>query len=152
MKKILLLTSLLFVIPCIAQPQTDSNEGLDIYTAVYKQQQDLLKIQNILLEALLKVPFDKRVYVYPALFESQYIAKKIVTHPQIAIWKGKKPTQIAPQMQEYAKENLEFMPAKLYPLLDPDAWPKMPQKEDWRNIQKMIPEILANPNQTQNIP
>ena len=107
-----------------------------------------VKIQDDLLKSLLKIPFEKRVYVYPALFESNTIPKKIVTHPQIIVWKGKKPTKIAPQMQEFAKEHLDYMPAKFYPLLDPDAWPKRPNKEDWHSVGEMLDGIIVAPTQS----
>ena len=93
------------------------------------------------------MPFEKRVYIYPALFESHNMPKKIVTHPQILVWKGKKPTQIAPQMQEFAKQYLDTMPAKFYPLLDPDGWPKQNKEGDWHRITTLIPDTLATPNE-----
>ncbi len=152
MKKLIFCLSLMWILPSTAEPQTTSpaeeEKTYDLALAVYKQQLDLLEIQNNLLHALLQVPFDKRVYVYPALFESKHIAKKIVTHPQIAVWKGKKPTRIAPQMQEFAKKHLDYMPAMFYPFLDPDGWPKETKEGDWHNVAQMLPNVLSTPNNT----
>ncbi len=148
MRKLFFVLSLCFITPVWAQVQTPKEEMVDLMFENYKNRLDLLKMQDQLLQSLLNIPFDKRVYVYPALFESREIPKKIVTHPQIIIWKGKKPTKIAPQLQEYAKEHLDYMPAMFYPLLDPDAWPKRPNKEDWHNIGSMLQGTIVNPSET----
>ena len=108
MKKIvILLCTIMFILPVNAQKNTQKQEVVeyDLLERSYQQRVDLLKSNDELLNALLKIPFEKRVYVYPALFESHHIPKKIVTHPQILPWKGKKPTRIAPQLQEFAKNN-----------------------------------------------
>ena len=145
MKKLLyLIFALLITVPSWAQENTP--EEYDLLQRSYQQRLDVLKIQDDLLQALLKVPFEKRVYIYPALFESRNISKKIVTHPQIIIWKGKKPTRIAPQMQDFAKEHLDYMPAKFYPLLDPDGWPKQSKEGDWHNVGTMLKDVLVTPN------
>lgn len=145
MKKLLyLILALLMTLPSLAQE--NAPEEYDLLQRSYQQRLDVLKIQDDLLQALLKVPFEKRVYIYPALFESRNISKKIVTHPQIIIWKGKKPTRIAPQMQDFAKEHLDYMPAKFYPLLDPDGWPKQNKEGDWHNVSTMLKDVLVTPN------
>lgn len=148
MKTLLFILTLCVITPALAETQETKEEMVDLMFINYKNRLDLLQLQDQLLQSLLNIPFDKRVYVYPALFESHNIPKKIVTHPQILVWKGKKPTRIAPQLQEYAKEHLEFMPAKFYPLLDPDAWPKRPNKEDWHNVTNILGDVIVNPAQT----
>lgn len=146
MKKIFYLSiALLSALPCFAQ-KANTEEEYDLLQRSYQQRLDVLKIQDDLLQALLKIPFEKRVYVYPALFESRNILKKITTHPQIAIWKGKKPTKIAPQMQEFAQKHLDFMPAKFYPLLDPDGWPKQNKEGDWHSVGDMLKDVVVTPN------
>ena len=142
MKKILLLAAALMPTILFAQEQM---ETVDLLEENYKNQLQVLEIQDNLLKALLQVPFVKRVYIYPALFESHNISKKIVTHPQIAIWKGKKPTKIAPQMQKFANEYLDDMPAKFYPLLDPDIWPKQPKENDWHRVGAMLQDTIVTP-------
>lgn len=146
MKKLYLLIALLIIVPVHAQ-EAPKEKTYNLLQRSYQQRVDLLKIQDGILSALLKVPFEKRVYIYPALFESQNMPKKIVTHPQILVWKGKKPTQIAPQMQEFAKQYLDTMPAKFYPLLDPDGWPKQNKEGDWHRVTTLIPDTLATPNE-----
>lgn len=145
MKKLLLsLLFLLFTMPGWAQ---DLKEGqYDLLQRAYEQRLKVLKIEDALLQTLLKIPFEKRVYVYPALFESDVISKKITTHPQILMWKGKKPTKIAPQMQEFANKHLDYMPAKFYPLLDPDGWPKQNKEDDWHNVNNMLKDVVVTPN------
>lgn len=139
-----LLIILLLASQAIAQE--NQTKKVDLLQKRYQKHLEMVQMQDNLLETLLKVPFEKRVYIYPALFEAHNVSKKIVTHPQIAIWKGKKPTKIAPQMQEYAKENLEYMPAKFYPLLDPDAWPTQPKEGDWHNVSNLLGSDLVSPN------
>ena len=148
MKTLLILSAILLAIPTFAQEQPKENDAemVDLMFVNYKNRLDVLKAQDNLLKSLLNIPFDKRVYVYPALFESHNIPKKIVTHPQIIIWKGKKPTKIAPQMQKFAQEHLDYMPAKFYPLLDPDAWPKVPKESDWQSVGELLGDTIVTPN------
>ena len=143
MKKLIFVLCLCFISSAFAQ---EKEETYDLLQRSYQQRVDLLKIQDNLLKALLNVPFEKRVYIYPALFESKNMPKKIVTHPQIIVWKGKKPTKIAPQMQEFAKEHLNYMPAKFYPLLDPDGWPKQNKENDWHNVGDLLSDTIITPN------
>ena len=135
---------LILALPCSAQ---EAQGEYDLLERVYQQHLEMLKIDDALLQTLLKVPFEKRVYVYPALFESDLVSKKITTHPQILKWKGKKPTKIAPQMQEFAKKHLDYMPAKFYPLLDPDGWPKQNKENDWHNVGSMLKDVVVTPNE-----
>ena len=139
-----------FITICLwTAPVSAAKEKRDLLQENYYNRVKLYKIHDALLQALLKVPFEKRVYVYPALFESDDMPKKITTHPQILPWKGKKPTKIAPQLQEYAKEHLDYMPAKFYPILDPDGWPNEDKESDWHHVTQMIPDALASPSKTQ---
>ena len=140
-----LLIILLLASQAFAQEATEKK--VNLLQKSYQKRLELVKMQDQLLETLLKIPFEKRVYIYPALFEAKDVSKKIVTHPQIIVWKGKKPTQIAPQMQEYARENLEYMPAKFYPILDPDAWPKETSEDDWHNVGNLLGDDLVTPNE-----
>ena len=143
MKKIIFLLTIFVSLNTFAQTKT---ETFDLLERNYAHQLEVLKIQDDLLKSLLQIPFDKRVYVYPALFESNLTPKKIMTHPQIIIWKGKKPTKIAPQMQEFAKEHLDYMPAKFYPLLDPDVWPTQPKENDWHHVGHLLKDTIVTPD------
>ena len=139
MKKWLLFITLICAIPVFAQ--TKNPEKANLLALAHKSRVELVQIQDKLLEQILKIPFEKRAYIYPALFEEETMPKKVLTHPQIAIWKGKKPTKIAPQMQEYANKHLDTMAAKFYPVLDPDGW-QTPQKESaWKDLQQMAPGL-----------
>ena len=141
--KILLTIAIMIVlsVPTFAQEA----EKVDLRFESYKYRKDLIQLDDNILSALLKVPFEKRVYVYPALFESEDTSRKITTHPQIAMWKGKKPTKIAPRMQKFAQEYLDTMPAKFYPYLDPDNWPEDPKTDDWHNVASMLPKTIVRP-------
>lgn len=76
------------------------------------------------LNMLLSIPFEQRQYIFPALFEENDLPKKIRLHPEIAVWEGKRPTRIAPQMQAFADEYLADLNPRLYPYISPDAFPE----------------------------
>jgi hypothetical protein len=78
--------------------------------------------QEDLLASMLAVPFEKRPYVFPMLHDSVFITKKVKTHPEIAAWRGKIPTQIPPFLQNWAKDNLAYLPSSYYIMIDPAGW------------------------------
>lgn len=81
---------------------------------------------DITLNMLLAIPFEQRQYVFPAIMESQALSKKITSHPEIAIFKGKTPTKIPPRLREFATEHLAYLPARYYVFLDPALWKEKP--------------------------
>ncbi len=81
---------------------------------------------DVFLNMLLSVPFEKRQYVFPQLHENIGMPNKILTHPEISVWKGKVPTDIPTNLKEFAKEHLAYLPTTHYILLDPDHWREMP--------------------------
>ena len=70
----------------------------------------------------LQTPYEKRQYVFPLIHAAPFISHKIKTHPEIIIWKNKKPTNIAPQLKEFAEKHLNNLSPNLYMFLDPDFW------------------------------
>ncbi len=80
------------------------------------------KKMDAFLAQLLKTPFHQRQYVFPAIFESPFIPQKIRTHPEIAVWKGAVPTDIAPQLSEFSKQYLYDLNPRLYIFLSPDLY------------------------------
>ena len=84
---------------------------------------------DVLLNVLLAVPVEKRQYVYPALHENKGMPKKILSHPQIAPFKGTKPTELPLYLQEYAKEYLAYLPSAYYIYLDPDLWQEIQNEQ-----------------------
>lgn len=74
---------------------------------------------DMYLDYLLKTPFDQRQYIFPALFDIPNMPKKIRTHPDIAIWKGKLPTKIDPVKQAFADKYLKDMNPAFYIYLAP---------------------------------
>ncbi|MBR4926940.1 MAG: hypothetical protein IKY98_01295 [Alphaproteobacteria bacterium] len=81
---------------------------------------------DVFLNMLLSVPFEKRQYVFPQLHENIGMPNKILTHPEISVWKGKVPTTIPANLKEFAKEHLAYLPTTYYILLDPDQWQEIP--------------------------
>ena len=109
------------------------------------------KKQDDTLHMLLTLPFEQRQYVFPAIFESNLIPQKIRTHPEIAIWKGKMPTDIAPEMQDFAQKYLADLNPRLYMFLAPKSLPfQQPDSAlngniNWQSmLRKMKP--LPTPN------
>ncbi len=92
------------------------------------------------LASLLKIPFQQRQYVFPAIFESPFIPKKVRTHPEVVIWKGAVPTNIAPQLSDFSKKYLYDLNPRLYILLSPDAY-KIPDQENNLNNLKLSEKV-----------
>lgn len=150
MKK-LIFFALLISSVASAEPTTTKTEKQNLLEMSRQSRVELVKIQDKMLEQLLKIPFEKRQYIFPALFEEDLIPKKILTHPQIVIWKGKKPTRIAPQMKEYADKYLNTMSAKFYPVLDPDGWPTVEKEGEWQDLQRTLPTVWSVDLPVQNL-
>ena len=109
------------------------------------ENKNLYFYDDYLLQNLLKIPYDKRQYFFPFIHEETLISHKIKSHPQIIVWKGKKPTVIAPVMQEFAKKHLDDLPAVFYYFLDPDYW-ETPQPTE---KSFMLHSVFTNTPQTQ---
>lgn len=90
------------------------------------QQNPIAAEEDLILNNLLSIPFEKRQYVFPEIAGSRGLSKKITSHPEIAIWKGKLPTTLPPQLRAFAAENLLYLPPKYYVFLDPDLWQERP--------------------------
>ena len=103
---------------------TDKGETvpLEVLDQADIQQNDVQAQIDIVLQQLLSIPFEQRQYIFPALFDTPSIPKKIRTHPEIAVWEGKLPTRIAPQAQAYAEKYLQNMNPKMYIYLAPEAY------------------------------
>ncbi len=100
------------------------------------------RVDNI-LQSLLTIPYEKRQYYFPYLHEEAIMPHKIKSHPQIIVWKGKKPTVIAPHLQEYAKKYLDDLPAIFYHFLDPDFY------EQPQSVENTVKPDLLNINTPQ---
>lgn len=84
---------------------------------------------DLLLKTLLAVPQEKRQYVFPFIHTEMMISHKVKSHPEIIIWKNKKPTVIAPHLKNFAQKHLEHLHPRFYSFLDPDFWSKEPSKD-----------------------
>lgn len=101
-------------------------------------------MEDQVLANLLTIPYEKRQYYFPYIHEETYLPHKIKSHPQIIVWKGKKPTVIAPLMQKFAEEYLDDLPAAFYYFMDPDYW-VTPQPTE----KIYIPNLILSGNKTQ---
>ncbi len=118
-------------------PKEKMDELAEIITANYNPASD-----EDIIEMILQLPFEYRQYVAPALHESEYISQKVRTHPDIIIWRGKKPTRIAPQLQEWAKEHLDYLPANFYPALMPEMWPNPNLEAQPKSQQQNVAQLM----------
>lgn len=115
-RKILILSVLLFASSGFAE--------VELSPTIQRARQyraELVQKQDEMLELLLQVPFEQRQYIFPLLSAKQSVPKKIKTHPEVLVWKGKKPTRIADRFKD-DKELIEYLPEQFYNFLSPDMW------------------------------
>lgn len=74
---------------------------------------------DLVLNQLLSLPPELRPYIFPAVMDIAQVPKKIRTHPEIAIWEGKKPTVIDPKYQAFADKYLDDLNPNMYIFLMP---------------------------------
>ena len=74
---------------------------------------------DLVLNQLLSLPPELRPYIFPAVMDIARVPKKIRTHPEIAIWEGKKPTVIDPKYQAFADKYLDDLNPNMYIYLMP---------------------------------
>ena len=111
---------------------------------------ELVQKQDELLELLLQIPFEQRQYVFPLLSASQSVPKKIKTHPDVLLWKGKKPTRIADRFKD-DQELIEYLPEQFYYLLAPEMWPSKEQENAEQNPNQILKNLLRNQSNTESV-
>lgn len=126
MKKTLFLTSLFSLITAFTafaqMPKIPQDANARLIQEIYDNNKDYFNSADYILDGLLKIPEEKRQYYYPMVYEFYMIPHKITSHPEIIIYKNRKPTVIAPQLAKVVEEHLDALPAMFYPILDPDRW------------------------------
>ena len=128
----LVLVSFCFINPAVCQ-----EKGTGDY--IKTKRQEFIQHQDELLDFLLQIPFEQRQYIFPMLSEKKSVPKKIKTHPDILVWKGKRPTRIAKRFQN-DPELLEFLPAQFYYFLAPEMWPN----EDGEAFEENPNQLFVN--------
>ena len=101
----------------------------------------LVQRQDELLELLLQIPFEQRQYIFPMLSAEQTMPKKIRTHPEVALWKGKKPTRIAKRFQN-DNELINDLPEQFYYFLAPEVWPDIEQQKAETDPHKILQNMI----------
>ena len=137
--------SLFLILICLGFLNTVFAQEINTKKNAKTYRQELVQHQDELLEFLLQIPFEQRQYIFPMVSENKSVSKKIKTHPDVLVWKGKRPTRIAKRFQN-DPELLEFLPAQFYYFLAPEMWPDESDKS-----------LEQNPNQlfinfTQSMP
>ena len=98
------------------------------------------KLEDEIYRLLVNAPKYIYQYIGPFIHEMPYVSERILNIPGIKETKGKFPTRIAPQMQEYAKKYGKHMSTHLYIYLMPEAWasPKR-EKAVFKGYDTIIP-------------
>ncbi len=81
-------------------------------------------------------------YIGPYLHSLPHMSDRILNMPGIKETKGKFPTRIAPQMQDYAKKYGKYMSKYMYILLMPEAW-GMIEREEPNGSKSFVSEITV---------
>ncbi|MBQ7412980.1 MAG: hypothetical protein IJV07_01735 [Alphaproteobacteria bacterium] len=139
------------------------SQGMEIPREVIKtadrEKNPLMNQIDIVLNQLLTMPTELRPYVFPGLFDIPGVPKKIRTHPDIAVWEGKMPTDIPPAVRAYADEYLKDMNPQMYIYLIPGLYhQEMPGRDlpvheagigSGQAIDKvgLLPKIVGNPDE-----
>ena len=111
MKKLLCLSVLFFAGAVVAQTELSP-----VIQQARQYRLELVQKQDELLQLLLQVPFEQRQYIFPLLSAQKSVPKKIKTHPEVLVWKGKKPTRIADRFKN-DEELLQYLPEQFYNFL-----------------------------------
>lgn len=145
MKKIIFL-----ILACYSFSGTAwGQEKEDVGIRAKRFRQELVQHQDEMLEFLLQIPFEQRQYIFPMLSEKKTIPKKIKTHPDVLVWKGKRPTRIAKRFQN-DPELLEFLPAQFYYFLAPEMWPDDDNKSLEGNPNQLFINFMKNAHSAEN--
>lgn len=116
--------------------ETSYPGGVDGLVKSHKQiEEDIFR----LLKTLPPVAYQ---YIGPYLHSLPHMSERVLNMPGIKETKGKFPTRIAPQMQEYAKKYGKYMSKYLYILLMPEAW-GMIEREDANGSKSFVSEIVV---------
>lgn len=109
---------------------------------------ELVKKQDELLDFLLQIPFEQRQYIFPLFAAKQSVPKKIKTHPEILVWKGKRPTRIADRFKD-DKELIEYLPEQFYYFLAPEMWSSEEKNVLENNPNHLLQNIIKSQSNTQ---
>ena len=97
------------------------------------------KLEDDIYRLILMLPKYVYQYIGPFINEMPYVSDRILNIPGIKETKGKFPTRIAPQMQEYAKKYGKYMSTHLYIYLMPEAWATTTrEKSTFKGYNKII--------------
>ena len=97
------------------------------------------KLEDDIYRLILMLPKYAYQYIGPFIHEMPYVSDRILNIPGIKETKGKFPTRIAPQMQEYAKKYGKYMSTHLYIYLMPEAWAFTErEKETFKGYTKIV--------------
>ena len=127
------------------------NAALPATQEARKHRAELVKKQDELLELLLQVPFEQRQYIFPLFAAKQSVPKKIKTHPEILVWKGKRPTRIADRFKD-DEELIQYLPEQFYYFLAPEMWGPKGENIMEGNPNQILQNMMTNQANANNIP
>lgn len=141
-------TILVFISTLALICSLEANAASPLTEEARRYRAELVKKQDELLELLLQVPFEQRQYVFPLLSANQSIPKKIKTHPEVLVWKGKRPTRIADRFKD-DEELIQYLPEQFYYFLAPEMWgPKEQNTIMEGNPNQILRNMIESQNKT----
>ena len=94
---------------------------------------DRAKAEEQIVQLIFAMPPEYHQYVVPMLHVMRGISDKTLTRPGIAEWRGKIPTRVAPELEEYAKTHLKYLHPLFFYAVMPENWPSYQQKKEGQN-------------------
>lgn len=131
------------VIPSDIKVIESQKVSADAVMGLLQKAEDPRYSEEVLVQILLSFPFEYRQYVIPALHKMKSVSEKTRTMPGIIEWRGKLPTRIAPELEEYAKEWLPYLHPAFYPALMPEAWPSFHEKKESETEIAAVPRTYS---------
>lgn len=98
--------------------------------AIMQEQLNEALNDDRLIAFYLTIPYAKRQYLFPLIHTAPFISHKVKSHPEIIVWKNKKPTVIAPHLQKFAQKHLKNLHPHYYQYMDPEFWETQPKEND----------------------
>ncbi|MGN0919995.1 MAG: hypothetical protein ACI4OR_04500 [Alphaproteobacteria bacterium] len=141
----------LFILSILLSLSVGAKELSPTLQKARQHRAELVEKQDEMLALLLQVPFEQRQYIFPMLSAKQSIPKKIKTHPQVLVWKGKKPTRIADRFKD-DQELIDYLPEQFYSFLSPDAWgPQLGQNQMELNPNQILQNMIQQKSEEMSV-
>lgn len=109
------------------------------------------RIGDEIYQLIMALPKYAYQYVGPFIHDMPHVPDRVLNIPGIKETKGKLPTRIAPQMQEYVKKYGKYMSTHFYIYLMPEAWATPEREKRIYKYDKIIPIKNGKPEGLFNV-